>query len=517
MTKIKPLHLFFAFCCTLLLGTPSGHAEVSLPHILSDHAVLQRDMPIHIWGMAAPAEAVKVSFHQQEASTVADTLGYWSVYLKPETAGGPYTLTIAGTNTLTVSDLLVGDVWFASGQSNMEIPLKGFPGSAVIKDAAREIASANHPNIRLLHIPQEASPYEQRDQPATWTLCTPDTATPFSAVAYFFGREIEAEEHVPVGLIDASWGGTPVSAWISLDALSSDASLMPEFAAHVPMVEDQADVPALAAEEKREDAAAAQAGKPAPKHPWHPDPRSWTPDWLFNGMVAPATPYTIRGVLWYQGETDSSAERAPYYEHAFPALITDWRAHWNEGDFPFLFVQISSFTSTPAETWGIVRAAQRRTLRLANTGMAVSLDVGVADNVHPPDKQTVAHRLALAAEVLSYRRRMEWSGPLFRSADVENGAVRVWFTHGNGLAARGGALEGFEVAAQDGHFTPAVARIEDGSVLVSAGSVQQPAFVRYAWANDALTANLYNSAGLPASTFTSQRHLPQPCSSACGR
>ncbi len=496
---------------------PWAQAEVTLPHMLSDHAVLQREMPIHIWGHADPGEPVTVSFDRQKQSATTDEVGRWSLYLRPEPAGGPYMLTVQGSNTITLSDILIGDVWFASGQSNMELPLKGFPNSAVLKNGAQEIAAATHPRIRLLHFRQAAPEYEQRDQDAAWTLCTPATATEFSAVAYFFGRDLQEKEHVPIGLIDSSWGGTPIAAWISLDGLSADATLMPEFAARVPMVEAQADVPAMAAEEKREDEAARKAGQPAPKHAWHPDPASWEPAALFNGMVAPATEFTIKGVIWYQGETDSSADRAPLYERAFKAMITDWRSRWHEGDFPFLFVQISSFTSTPAETWGIIREAQRRTLSLAGTAMTVTLDVGEADNVHPADKQTVGSRLALAARAVAYGEQLEYSGPLFRQAATEGGSLRVYFTHAEGLMARGGTLEGFEVAGGDKRFHPATARVDGTTVLASADGVAHPRYVRYAWANAPIQANLFNGAGLPASTFTSAEHIPPPCPEVCGQ
>ncbi len=483
--------------------------------MLSDHAVLQREQPIHIWGMAAPGEGISVSFHGESEKTTATPLGRWSVYLRPQHAGGPFELTVQGSNTITLHDVLIGDVWFASGQSNMELPLKGFPGSAVLKNGPEEIAAATHPEIHLLHFKNASSPYEQRDQTESWTLCTPETATDFSAVAYFFGRDLQEKEHVPIGLIDSTWGGTPISSWISLDGLSSDASLMPEFTARVPMVESQADVPAMLAEEKREDAAATEAGKPVPTHPWHPDPTSYEPAGLFNAMVAPATDYTIKGVIWYQGETDSSAQRAPLYEQAFTTMITDWRSHWGEGNFPFLFVQISSFTSTPFETWGIIREAQRRTLKLTDTGMAVSLDVGEADNVHPPDKQTVGMRLSLAARALAYGEKLEYSGPIFREATRENDHIRVYFTHANGLAAHGGRLAGFEIAGGDHHFEKATAEVDGETVVVRGAGVAHPQYVRYAWANAPLDANLFNGTQLPASTFTSERHIPSPCPAAC--
>jgi sialate O-acetylesterase len=499
----------------MALSATAAHAEVRLPRVFGDHMVLQREQPIHVWGWADPAERVTVRFHDQNSAVQADDLGKWSAYLRPEQAGGPYTLSVSGTNTISLSDVLVGDVWFASGQSNMEFPLNGFPGSAVLKDGAREIAQANQPNLRLLRIEKRSAEFPGDDVDGAWTDCTPQTAAQFSAVAYFFGREIAAREHVPVGLIDSTWGGTPVSAWVSLDALASDAGLMPVFAARAVMADEQTDVPAVEAREKRENAAAAAQGRPAPTHPWHPAFESWEPAGLYNGMVAPFTPMRMKGAIWYQGESDSGDLRAGMYQRVFSAMIADWRRKWGEGDFPFLFAQISSFTSTPAETWGIVRDAQRRTLQLRDTGMAVTLDIGQADNVHPPDKQTVGARLALAARALAYGETgLEYSGPLFREADVEGSSVRVWFTHAAGLTARGGALTGFELAGADGRYSPAQARIDGQSIVVTSAAVPAPRTVRYAWANYS-TANLYNGAGLPASTFTSAETLPQPC--ACTR
>ena len=290
----------------------------------------------------------------------------------------------------------MGDVWFASGQSNMEMPLGGFVPNAPLKDGPKEIAAANHPNIRMLREDHKVSDYPLDDVDGTWNVCTPEIAAKFSAVAYFFGREISSREHVPIGLIDASWGGTPADSFVSLDTLATNPQLLPAFQARAAFTNGLASGPAQLALEKREDEAAKVAGQPAPSHPWHPFPGSWLPSGIYNGMIAPAIPYTIKGFLWYQGETNSGPLRAPFYATLFPALISDWRMHFAQGDLPFLFVQISSFNS-PAENWGTIRDAQRRSLFLRNTAMAVTLDIGLADNVHPPDKQTVGARLALAA------------------------------------------------------------------------------------------------------------------------
>jgi sialate O-acetylesterase len=481
------------------------HAEVRLPKLISDHGVLQRDAPIHIWGWADPGETVTVTLHQQHVTTTANDIGKWSLYLQPEKAGGPYGLQV---NTVTVSDLLIGDVWLASGQSNMEMPLLGFPGNAVLKNGAQEIAAAAHPNLRLLHIPLKASMYPLDDQPATWTVCTPEMASTFSAVAYLFGREISEREHVPIGVIDTTWGGTPAEAWISLDTLSADASLMPLFSIWAHYADEHKDVPAMMANEAKQDADARQAGQPLPKHPWHPNLDSWAPSGLFNAMIAPATPFTIRGVIWYQGEQNSGIARATQYYRIFPTLIADWRRQWQQGDFPFLYVQISAFTSSPYEAWGIIRDAQRHALVLDNTAMAVSIDVGEPDNVHPADKQTVAARLALGARALAYGEKLEYSGPLFRQATPDGAAMRVWFDHTAGqLTLKSPA--GFELAGEDHHFFPATAQIDKDAIIVTSTNVQHPRYVRYAWEN-APPVTLFNKAGLPASTFTSEDPVPAP-------
>jgi sialate O-acetylesterase len=492
-------------------------AEVRLPHMISDHAVLQRDRPIHLWGWAAPGAHLSARFHQQTVPAVANELGKWELWLAPEPAGGPYTLTIAGDGPdQSVSDLLVGDVWFASGQSNMEMPLEGFhdatgKATAVVKNAEQEIASANSPELRLLLVEHKTSDFPLDDIAAGWTVCRPETARHFSAVAYFFAREIAAKEKVPVGIVDSTWGGTPADSWVSMETLGSDPALLPAFASRARFASRVADFQAMYAAEKAEDAAAKAAGKPAPSHSWHPYQSSWEPGALFNGMIAPFTPMSIRGFLWYQGETNSGHDRAPFYSTLFPALIHDWRAHFAQGDLPFLFAQISSFSS-PGEDWGRVRDAQRRTLAVANTGMAVTLDIGLADNVHPPDKQTVAERLALPARALAYGEQVPYSSPLFREVSRElqpdgSYALRVWFDHAADLSYRGKPATGFEVAGQDGKYVPAQAQVQGATVLVTSPGVHSPIYVRYGWMG-VVENNLYNASGLPASTFTSEPELP---------
>jgi sialate O-acetylesterase len=284
--------------------------------------------------------------------------------------------------------------------------------------------------------------------------------------------------------------------------LGEDASLAPLFVSRGKMTDDEADALLKAKDEQRQRDAAKAEGKPEPKFGWHPQLASWGPGLLWNGMIAPLTPFPIRGVIWYQGESNSALERFPLYDRIMRTLIEDWRREWGVGDFPFLYVQISSFTSTPAEDWASLREQQLKTLGLRNTAMAVTIDIGNPDDVHPTDKVDVGHRLALAARVLSYGEAVEDSGPIFRQATPEGASVRAWFDHGTGLTAKGGALTGFEVAGADGKFWPAQATIDGTTVVAASPEVAEPVFVRYGWANSP-QCNLFNGDGLPASPFTS--------------
>jgi len=487
------------FACPTLV-----HGEVRLPKILASHMVVQRELPVHVWGWAGAGEAVTVSFRGETKTATTDDLSQWSVYLAPGAAGGPFVLTVKGTNAISLDDVLVGDVWLASGQSNMEFAMRQ------AATAAADLPKAANDRIRLMIVSKVYSDYPKTDVDGVgWAASTPDTAKDFSAVAWYFAREIESREHVPVGVVDSTWGGTVAEAWTSMTALGADASLAPVFAARG--AQTAAESTALLADvaRKRQVEEAKAQGKPEPQYPWHPLLNMWAPAMLWNGMIAPLTPFPIRGVIWYQGESNSMVARDPaIYNRLFPTLIEDWRRQWQIGDFPFLYVQLANFKSTPAEDWAIIREAQRRTLELRGTGMAVTIDIGNPDNVHPTDKLTVGQRLALAARSISYGEKLEFSGPLFRQVTTENSSLRVWFDHAEGLEARNGALTGFEVAGADGNFAPADARIEhsaEGSTIVlTSSAVAQPVAARYGWANSP-ECHLYNSAGLPASPFTSVR------------
>lgn len=484
-------------------------AQIVLPKILSSHMVVQRDLPVHVWGMAAPGEQVTVAFRGQARSTTAGERGLWSLYLPSGSAGGPFEMTIQGTaasaanagapQTITLEDVLAGDVWVASGQSNMEFEMR----KAATAD--RDLPTAANDRIRLLLVKRSAAPYPLDDiDTKGWNASSPECARDFSAVAWYFAREIEQREHVPVGVIDSSWGGTPAEAWTRMEALGNDASLMPLFASWGRMTGREADALSREKNKQRIIAEAAAQGKPAPAFPWVPQLESWAPGMLYNGMIAPLTPFAVRGVIWYQGESNSVLDRAPLYGRVFRTLIEDWRRQWGIGDFPFLYVQISNFKSTPAEDWATLREQQLKTLELRNTAMAVTIDIGNPDNVHPTDKLDVGLRLARAARVLSYGESIEFSGPVFRQATPEGARLRVWFDHAKGLAAHGDLLTGFEVAGADGKFVPATATIEGASIVASSPAVAAPVYVRYGWANSP-ECNLFNGEGLPASPFTSVR------------
>jgi sialate O-acetylesterase len=452
-------------------------AEVRLPHVLSDHAVLQREQPVRIWGWATPAENVTVAFHGQTLQARANAFGAWEVWLRPEAAGGPFVLTVSGDDTavpLQRTDVLVGDVWVASGQSNMEMPLAGFGPGTPVKDAEKEIAAANQPRLRLLVQRKRNSDAPQRDSEDTWSVCTPETAKMFSAVAYFFGRKVSEEEGVPVGLIDTTWGGTPAQSWISSEGIAwAGLGNMPIETANA--MRDVALADDAHAEFAAEDAAAKAAGKPVLVHPKAPGGHApFTPIVLYNGMIAPYVKYTIKGAIWYQGETDHDVpNRSLYYSRVFPAMIQDWRKQWGEGEFPFLFV----------------------------------LDIGTPNNVHPPDKETVGARLAQTALGMVYGRKVEAASPLFVEATTEGASMRAWFSHAKGLSSPDAVVGDFEVAGADHKFVAATAKIEkigeDETVVASAPGVAAPMYVRYGW-TPVVTSYLYNVEGLPMGTFTSE-------------
>ncbi|CAN5466448.1 sialate O-acetylesterase [soil metagenome] len=621
-------------------------AEVSLPKLVGDYMVLQRDQPINIWGWADPGEDIQVIFRNQRISTQADPSGEWKITLASEKAGGPFDLVISGTNTIRIKDVLLGDVWVCSGQSNMEWPL-----GRLEEKYSDEIANAQNNEIRFLTVENNTASTPQKDiKSSGWQIASPETVKDFSAVGYFFGRDLYQTYKIPVGLISSDWGGTVAEAWTSPEALKK----FPEFRAEVEkMTGESAEEPEKEFQQKltewnkayrKADQSAglnvkSWAGSKIDDKSWNsmtlptlwesaglPDfdgivwfrkevniPKSlagkdltlslgaiddndsswfngqfigstnqynmnrkykvpgkivkagkniiavkvvdsgggggiWgEPDamrvvagnetiplqgsWkykvaldhkdlppkpqdinnpnkpavLFNGMIAPLLPYAIKGVIWYQGE--SNASRAKQYQKLFPALIRDWRTQWGQKDLPFLFVQLANFMEPKEEpgesAWAELREAQFQTLALPNTGMAVIIDIGEANDIHPKNKLDVGKRLALAARKIAYQEELVYSGPVFESFGIKGDKAILQFKEtGSGLETKGGSeLKEFYVAGSDKKFYRAKAVIENNQVIVSHEQVPEPVAVRYAWADNPEEANLYNQEGLPASPF----------------
>ncbi len=642
-------------CLTIAFASPT-RADVKLPALIGDNMVVQQGVKARVWGWAAPSERVKVMMAGKQAMAVADAKGHWEAQIGPFKAGGPFEMTIAGKNTIVIKNVLVGEVWVGSGQSNMEWQLQN------VIHGADEVARANYPDIRLFTVTKATSLEPRDDVEGRWVACTPETAGTFSAVAYFFGRDLHDKLKVPVGLIHSSWGGTPAEAWTSRETLAASPELRPmtealdlaakdlpsamrEYEAAQAKWEDEnfahdpgnkgfdlgyarpdfsdedwkkmrlpqhwesaglaidgsvwfrkvVDVPADWAGKELALSLGAiddfdttyfngtkvgSTGRETPNFYMAPrkytvpgslvragrnviavrafdhygdggfsgagadmtltvaggSPISLAGDWLYkietsiepikvdfskqpvapagagnpntptvlyNAMLAPLTPYRIRGAIWYQGE--SNANRARQYQTLFPAMIRNWRAQWGEGDFPFLFVQLANFQARKPEPgpsdWAELREAQLMTLKEPATGMAVIIDIGEANDIHPKNKQDVGHRLALWALAKTYGQAVEFSGPLYKSFTVEGDRARIKFSHAEGLRTTdGAAVEGFSIAGADGKFVWASAKIEGNEVVVWSESVAQPKAVRYAWADNPAT-NLYNGAGLPASPF----------------
>jgi sialate O-acetylesterase len=489
--------------CVTLGCAGIAAADVKLPAIFSDHMVLQRDAAVPVWGWADPGEEVTVSIAGQSKTATADKDGKWMVKLDKLSSGEPCALTVKGKNTLTVADVLVGEVWLGSGQSNMAFKVSS------AKDFEQEKAAANLPQIRMFTTTSKAADSSQPDCAGAWQVCGPETVGSFSATAYFFGRELHKALGVPVGLVNSSVGGTPIESWISKEAQQNCADLKPFLEARAKVeaafdpVAAQAQYGKDMATWKTAAAKAKAAGRQPPRAPRNPveiRKRKGDIGGLFNGMIAPLVPYAIRGVIWYQGEANSSPEKAAFYQYQLPLLVQDWRARWGEGDFPFAWAQLPNFTGA-GRNWPLVREAMLKSLKVPNTGMAITMDIGEPGNIHPKNKQEVGKRLAMWALGTVYGQKTATSGPLPAGHEVRGGEVALSFTHTDGgLTAKGGDLKGFVIAGDDKKWLPAKARIEGDKVIVSSPDVKQPVAVRYAWDNNP-ECNLFNGAGLPASPF----------------
>lgn len=481
-------------------------AGVTLAPPFQDHAILQRDKPLPVWGRADAGEHVVVEFNGQRVGTTTGTDGRWIVYLEPVSASTqPAALTVTGKNTVIVQDVLVGEVWLASGQSNMRFPLQR------TNLTAKEVATAVFPLIREFSVANTVADRPADTVPGTWKICMPETAGGFSAVAYYFARDLHRKLGVPIGILNSTWSGTAIEAWTDLATLKSTASWPAIEArwqralAEFPARQASYPVERAAWQSAEEQAKAGKAKNPLP--PPTPPIGPGTPyalSGLYNGMIAPLQPYALRGAIWYQGESNWS--RPDEYAELFPAMIRAWRAQWNQGDFSFFFAQLANYiepTDPSGRGWAWLREAQAKALSLSGTGMAVTIDIGDPIDIHPRNKQEVGRRLALLAKTQVYGISGDWSGPQFKAVHREGATLRVAFNFvSDGLTAGDKPLGAFEIAGADRIFRPATARIDRDTVVVSAPGVPEPVAVRYAWSNNP-SANLFNGTGLPAAPFRS--------------
>ena len=629
----KRLFLLFAVIIGFCFSLQRVFAEVSVARIFSDNMVLQRGINAPVWGTASPGEKVSVEINGLISSTITSKDGKWKVYLPVFEAGGSFDLTVKGDNEVVFREVVFGDVWVASGQSNMEWRLEN------ATNGEEEVRNANHPDIRLFYVPKRVGKFPKDElEGGQWDICTPETAKEFSAVAYFFGRELQKDLNVPVGLINCNWGGTPAEAWTSSEILET----LPDFKDRVVELENgsnwEEDIPANNQRnaEKNKIINTSFKGLELGVHKVNYNSNDWpvviAPNWdekldgivwmrkvieipkeykgnelrfdlgriennvtvyfnevklgstnspyfaeytvpaklvksgknviavrvlhrwgtanfsgpeermklyapsgavleslagpwkymtglepafpeiagyqnypasLYNGMLNPIIPFGIKGVIWYQGE--SNAGRAYQYRSLFQAMIEDWRVRWGMDYFPFLFVQLANYMDIPEEPkeddWAELREAQFMALNLPNTGMAVTIDIGEMFDIHPRNKQDVGYRLALAAKHIAYNQNIVYSGPLYKSMEINGSDIEIAFNHvGKGLQVKGEKLTGFQIAGEDKKFYWADAQIVGGEVFVSSDKVKEPVAVRYGWAINP-ECNLYNKNGLPASPF----------------
>ena len=501
--KLKFSTVIFFFACAIV-----ARAHVTLPDVLSDGMVLQQGKAIPIWGKADPGEAITIKFAGQSKTATAAADGKWTIKLDPLRANAtPAVMTIAGKDQIQVKDILVGEVWLVAGQSNMQRLLSETAnGDAVM-------AAANHPLIRLFNVSRQVGFKHAPPPLATWQACSPQSVKEFSAAGYYFGVELENELHVPIGLINSSYGGSQAEAWTPVEYLLASDDLHPTvertriWDEERPRVRTEYDE-ALKKWRAEADQARANGARPSPS-PAVPDAlREYRiASSIYDGMIAPLMPFYIRGAIWYQGESNEA--RAQQYEVLLPTMIKAWRDRWGEGSFPFGIVQLPNYRDpkpAPAdEPWSFIREAQRRTaLDTPNTGLIVTIDIGEAHDIHPKNKLDVGKRMARWALADVYGRRITKSGPTLRTVQIKDPKIVLTFTEaGAGLRIRDGAqLDEFAIAGNDRRWVWASAKIVGSDrVEVWSESVPHPVAVRYAFNNNPRHPNLTNETGLPATPF----------------
>lgn len=507
----RSLFALAAAVATLLSGS-ALQAEVTLPAIFTSHMVLQRDLTNPIWGKAAPGEEVTVALDDQTQTAKAGDDGRWIAKLPPLPAGGPHKITVKGADgkETVIDDVLVGEVWICSGQSNMQWAVEQSTNPDLEK------LTAKYPNIRFISVPQVGTQEPQDTFVGSWAAVTPETVGQLSGVGYFFGRQLHQTLDIPIGLIDDAWGGSACEAWINRETLAKDGRFS-ELLARWEAIEknydkEKADAAHKVAMEKWKDAVAAAkaAGKPAPRAPSHPGSQltgNSRPGNIYNGVLKPTIGYGIRGVIWYQGE--SNAGRAYQYRELFPFMIKNWRDEWKQGDFSFYWVQLADFLAeqpNPGESaWAELREAQTMTLSLPKTGQAVIVDVGEGKDIHPKNKLEVGLRLARWALANDYGIKVPFQSPTYKNMEVQGDKVVVKFDHvGTGLNTFDVAeARGFAVAGEDKKWHWAKGTVTgNDTVTVSCPEVPAPVAVRYAWADNPV-CNLFSKEGLPATPFRS--------------
>ena len=496
--------------CSELYSPEPNATKFSVNPIFGNEMVLQREMRVPVWGKGVPGEIVAVQIDNKKYTATVDKNGKWMIHTRPLPVGGPYIMKIVGkSKVITLKDILSGDVWICSGQSNMQWPV------IRAKDAKKEIAAANYPNIRLFTVRRTVSGKPLDTVHGKWVKCSPATVRGFSAVGYFFGRELyKSLKDVPIGLIHSSWGGTPAEAWTRHDYLEANPMFKAILDRHAKRVKDfpqnlekykkdMAEYNKKMAEIKKSKIKPKKRIR-RPRYPYsvkHPH----RPSGLYNAMINPLVPYGIKGVIWYQGE--SNASRAYQYRSLLPAMINSWRKSWNQGDFPFLIVELANFTKAQNKpvnsAWAELREAQNMTAtKLPACAVASAIDIGEAGNIHPKNKQDVGKRLKLAALKTAYGKDIVFSGPTYKSSEIKGDKIIITMNNiGGGLVAKGGDLKRFAIAGKDKKFVWANAVIKGSTIIVSSPEVKNPVAVRYAWSNNPEGCNLYNKEGLPAIPF----------------
>ena len=453
----------FVLLSVLVLVSFTSQAEVRLPNVFSSNMMLQQNKEVAIWGWASPGEQIKItgSWNNKTVEVKTNSGAKWMTLLQTPIAGGPYKVTIEGENTIILENVLIGEVWVCSGQSNME---SSATHGYSFNNAQQEISNASHPQIRLFQVEKATSDTKQDDLTGTWVVCSPETMKGFSGTAYFFGRELQNTLNIPIGLIHSSWGGTAAEVWMDEKVIEADEVFLEN-----------------AAKLRVSDGWTRKAGS------------------AFNAMIAPLIPYGIAGTIWYQGESNTVAPLN--YSRLFPAMIKDWRNKWGH-EFPFYYVQIAPFKYDTPDVGVLLRESQLKAMSVPNTGMVVISDIGDITNIHPTNKQDVGYRLAQWALAKTYGKTdVSHSGPVYTKMKTDGKKIKLFFDYAEkGLVAKGGTLTHFEIAGIDQQFVPAKAKIIGNTIEVSNRKVKAPIAVRFAWDNIA-EPNLFNADGLPASAF----------------